>query len=230
MNIERIAEKLIADYPKTPPTEKDRKEWREEAEKRRRHEGVKERKMGADEMVANELVLAAKELMATDFPSQEALDKYLKEHPDADKSQHHVVKDDLQEHVTKYKKTIEPEARAEIRKHVDREIKKRGLDPKKTWGVHGVSKAAGEGMDNEMVAQALVMVAKELMAIDFPTKGALDKYLKDHPDADKGKHKVVEKAPAKKWNPSVNDEKLTPAEMENWKKRMKRTDPERFYN
>ena len=40
--------------------------------------------------VAKELMAIARELQATDFPSQDALDKYLKDHPDADKSNHKV--------------------------------------------------------------------------------------------------------------------------------------------
>jgi hypothetical protein len=42
------------------------------------------------EAVANELLRIAEDLMAMDFPTQDAYDKYLKEHPDADKSKHHV--------------------------------------------------------------------------------------------------------------------------------------------
>ena len=41
---------------------------------------------------ASEILAVAKEILATDFPNQEALDKYLHEHPDADKSNHRVVK------------------------------------------------------------------------------------------------------------------------------------------
>ncbi len=47
----------------------------------------------AARFVAN---LAGTEL-ATEFPSQEALDKYLKEHPKADKSKHTVKKEDGEE-------------------------------------------------------------------------------------------------------------------------------------
>jgi hypothetical protein len=42
-------------------------------------------------MLAKELLVLAKELLATDFPSKEALDEYLREHPDADRSNHKVV-------------------------------------------------------------------------------------------------------------------------------------------
>jgi hypothetical protein len=42
------------------------------------------------------------------------------------------------------------------------------------------------------IASELLFMAKEVMGIDFPTQKALDKYLKDHPDADKSNHRVVE--------------------------------------
>jgi len=43
-------------------------------------------------VVAKELVRLAKELVSMEFPTQDAMDKYLKEHPDADRSLHRVVK------------------------------------------------------------------------------------------------------------------------------------------
>jgi hypothetical protein len=43
-------------------------------------------------MIASELVKIAKNLVSFEFPTQEALDKYLKEHPGANKSLHRVVK------------------------------------------------------------------------------------------------------------------------------------------
>ena len=47
-------------------------------------------------------------------------------------------------------------------------------------------------MDRDLVASELMAVAKELQAFEFPTQDALDRYLKDHPAADKSKHKVKE--------------------------------------
>ena len=47
-------------------------------------------------------------------------------------------------------------------------------------------------MNKRLVAKELLKMAKELLAIDFPTKDAMDKYLKDHPDADRSNHHVVE--------------------------------------
>ena len=39
--------------------------------------------------------------------------------------------------------------------------------------------------------QMLLKLARELLAMDFPTQDAMDKYLKEHPDADRSNHKVV---------------------------------------
>jgi hypothetical protein len=54
-------------------------------------------------------------------------------------------------------------------------------------------------MDRILVAKELIKIAKNLLAIEFPTQDAYDKYMKEHPDADKSKHRVVEtkKVPAK---------------------------------
>jgi hypothetical protein len=37
-----------------------------------------------------------------------------------------------------------------------------------------------------------------MIAMDFPTQDAYDKYMKEHPDADKSKHKVVKQEESKK--------------------------------
>lgn len=67
-------------------------------------------------------------------------------------------------------------------------------------------------MDRKMIARELLGMAKELMAIEFPTQEALDKYLKDHPDADRSNHRVVKEekkdTPAKKED-SVGQGKYT---------------------
>ena len=44
MEVLAIAKDLMAKYPNSTPTEKERKLWREQAEKRRRHEGIHPRK------------------------------------------------------------------------------------------------------------------------------------------------------------------------------------------
>ena len=59
-------------------------------------------------------------------------------------------------------------------------------------------------MDRKVVANKLLKIAKSLLSMEFPTQDALDKYLKDHPDADRSNHRVVEtkKTPEKKESPS----------------------------
>jgi hypothetical protein len=57
-------------------------------------------------------------------------------------------------------------------------------------------------MDNKKIARRLLFMAKEVLGMDFPTQDALDKYLKDHPDADRSNHKVVE---TKKDEPAKKD-------------------------
>lgn len=48
-------------------------------------------------------------------------------------------------------------------------------------------------MNKRLVAKELLKLAKELLSMDFPNQEALDKYLKDHPDADRSNHKVVKR-------------------------------------
>lgn len=188
-----------------------------------------------NEMVASELVSAAKELIAIDFPTKGALDKYLKDHPDADRSNHHVV-ETKKEHHPIVQRVLSEKSVADIgqfssdeKKALDRAVRDGILKKGKGGGYpklktvyshpefdidgdrkrivrdmeHLAMSCNGEDMGNELVAQELVRVAKELMAIDFPTKAEYDKYLKDHPDADRSNHRVVEtkKAPAKKEEP-----------------------------
>jgi hypothetical protein len=50
----------------------------------------------------------------------------------------------------------------------------------------------GKTVNKIAVAKELVAIARELQAIEFPTQDAYDKYMKDHPDADKSNHRVVE--------------------------------------
>jgi len=46
-------------------------------------------------------------------------------------------------------------------------------------------------MNRIAVAQRLVKLARELMAIEFPTQEAFDKYMKEHPEGDRNNHSVV---------------------------------------
>jgi hypothetical protein len=52
-------------------------------------------------------------------------------------------------------------------------------------------------MDNKKIAKQLLFMAKELIGMDFPTQDAFDKYMKDHPDANRSNHKVVKHDPSK---------------------------------
>ena len=42
------------------------------------------------------------------------------------------------------------------------------------------------------IATELLMIAREVLSIDFPTQDAYNKYLKEHPAADRSNHRVVE--------------------------------------
>ena len=53
--------------------------------------------------VAAELIKVAESLIAIDFPTDEAMKKYLKEHLDADKSNHRVVKTEKTESAKAHK-------------------------------------------------------------------------------------------------------------------------------
>jgi hypothetical protein len=47
-------------------------------------------------------------------------------------------------------------------------------------------------MDSNKIASELVKIAKSLIAIEFDSKEAYDKYMKEHPEADKSNHSVKE--------------------------------------
>lgn len=47
-------------------------------------------------------------------------------------------------------------------------------------------------MNRVATAKRLIEAARELLGMEFPSQDALDKYLKDHPDADRSNHRVVE--------------------------------------
>ena len=57
-------------------------------------------------------------------------------------------------------------------------------------------------MNKALVAKELLAIAREFVAIDFPTKDAYDKYMDEHPDADRSNHKVVE---TKKDEPATEE-------------------------
>ena len=47
-------------------------------------------------------------------------------------------------------------------------------------------------MKKELIAKELLRIAKEILSIEFATKQQLNKYLKEHPEADPKKHSVKE--------------------------------------
>jgi hypothetical protein len=50
-------------------------------------------------------------------------------------------------------------------------------------------------MDNKKIASDLIKVAQKLLAIEFDSQDAFDKYMKEHPDADKSNHSVKKTTP-----------------------------------
>lgn len=58
------------------------------------------------------------------------------------------------------------------------------------------------------IARELLAMAREVMGYEFPSKEALDAYLKDHPKADKAKHWVKDQKPEK--NPQKSQEAEKP--------------------
>jgi hypothetical protein len=70
------------------------------------------------------------------------------------------------------------------------------------------------GMDNSKLAKELLFLAKEVLGMDFPTQDAFDKYMKEHPDANRSNHKVVKTdkkdSPAKKYETKKSDELKAP--------------------
>jgi hypothetical protein len=210
--------------------------------------------------LSKELLFVAKSLLGTDFPSQEALDKYLKDHPKANRSNHKVVKDpkdetpdEVEDRMKKEQgpayrtqeqrledakpkhgpaqgdKTDEemgkglrqwvqnfndpktsPANKKQLKKDIDKTILDKGLDRKRVWDdMTPTQRAEAKSKDRQdakekakksAVASQLLFLAKEVIGMDFPTQDAMDKYLREHPDADKTNHRVVETekaAPAK---------------------------------
>ena len=73
-------------------------------------------------------------------------------------------------------------------------------------------------MNKKLVAKELLMVARDLLAIDFPTDDAMSKYLKEHPGADKSRHRVV-KTQEEKTGDGVSDKDMEKAWKRDWDKR-----------
>lgn len=68
-------------------------------------------------------------------------------------------------------------------------------------------------MNKIKAAKELLKLARELLAVEFPTQDAMDTYLKEHPDADRSNHSVKkqDKPAGKSWWP-FGKKKQAPAE------------------
>ena len=134
---------------------------------------------------------------AMEFDTQDALDKYLKEHPDADRSNHSVKKDAPKKEPSG-KPAKMPPAQQKALKDTAKELDKSPRELLKVWnterphfggaGPHryedGACVYCGRPKEYEPRGQSKT-------AMEFPTEEALKKYLKEHPDADRSKHHVV---------------------------------------
>jgi len=136
---------------------------------------VKEIEKSKKAAVAERLVRLAESLVAMDFDTPEAMKKYLHDHPDADKSRHHVKKqapaknddnkskthDELKMGLGQWVKNFNEmksfgnnSGARGIKRDIERVIKDKGLDADTVWN-HG-KKAA--------VAERLVRLAKSLVS------------------------------------------------------------------
>ena len=158
-----------------------------------------------DEMnIANELAEVASLLVATDFPTQESLDKYIKDHPDADKSNHKVVKKDNSSEQVPFNHPAggkdfgnDREVYNDMaRGHSEKSVKKTGpkeLSPEALDRKLKRMEREKAKKSSDVVANELAEVASLLTATDFPNQKTLDRYLRNHPDADRSNHRVVKK-------------------------------------
>jgi hypothetical protein len=107
-----------------------------------------------------EMLRIAKELIGIDFPTQDAMNKYLKEHPDADKSNHRVV--NMEDHpFNQMRKRKNDKALEQIGRHYKKDPKDLTVDDIYRYNERkGRKKAAGE----------LLAAARELVGLDVPQK------------------------------------------------------------
>lgn len=84
---------------------------------------------------ARDLLVMAKELVGIDFSTQHEFDKYMKDHPDADRSNHRVVKKDKPSSKPESKpvKQTKPEESAESEEHHNKHLTGEAFHSKKGW-------------------------------------------------------------------------------------------------
>lgn len=64
-------------------------------------------------MLASEILKVAKDMLAMDFATNEALDKYMHDHPGAEKSNHHVTHEERKPHAVKNIQGVHPKEYAQ---------------------------------------------------------------------------------------------------------------------
>ena len=158
--------------------------------------------VGVSARMARELVAAAKMVVGMDFPTKDSLEKYLDEHPNANSSAHRVVP-------TKQKGDEERQRVYDILHAAVREMR--------------ANQEQGVIMNRTAVAKELVAIAKLLVGMDFPTQDAYDKYMKEHPKANRSNHKIVHPETKQESQPEWDDEDAD--EQGNPRKRTKRDLP-----
>lgn len=166
--------------------------------------------------------------VSTDFSSPEAFRKYLKDHPNADKSKHHVVKDngergsapahttkkldkDLGDEIAKHWKGPSGNAVDKVRSMIEegREVPENMID-KAVTVLHDQSNKPGLDKEKAKVLRSLRDKLKSRTAsaehesMVFPSEEALKTYLKEHPKADSKNHKVQK---------PKHDDKAAPADV-----------------
>lgn len=97
--------------------------------------------------------------VSIEFPTQEAMDKYLKDHPDADKSKHKVVKQDSKDMGTHPMNLMRQRKNEERLNEIGKALKK---DPKDLTNKEISDYNSKKG---SMVAAELAAMAKELVAV-----------------------------------------------------------------
>ncbi len=162
----------------------------------------------------------SKTLTGMDFPSQDALKKYLKEHPNADKKRHTVTenkrKDESMNELQKVHDKLLQQGFPDSAKKVKKFMRTQ-LNPKNPMRLHKNSEIKNSSfkeksnMNRVLIAKELVKISRLLMGMEFLTQDSLDKYLKEHPDADKSLH-TVKKTQEKQKEFDLRTKKTTPSQ------------------
>lgn len=132
---------------------------------------------------------------AKEFPNQEALDEYLKEHPGADKSKHtvkktpHSLRDRAEEHGK-----AERHDQAALDYMAAAELFRRQNSPEAAKAMEDKATEHARKWHKEKTKKAMDPIAARVaarFAKDFSSPEALKTYLKEHPNADPKNHHVV---------------------------------------